>query len=199
MKKTSPLVGIDYGSKLAGTTVLAWSWNRKDVQFSSSKKGEDADQFLKRNLLELKPRQVYIDAPLSLPGVYTQPTAYSDYFYRKADRELQAMSPMFLGGLTARAMQLSADLKSNRISCMEVYPTALARYLRLKERGYKREKEKIPLLLEYIKSKSYFPISSLTLPSWHYFDALLALMSGHRLEQQRVAGFGEEREGLIYV
>jgi hypothetical protein len=40
METNKPLVGIDYGSKLAGTTAIAWSFNRQEVSFVQSKKGE---------------------------------------------------------------------------------------------------------------------------------------------------------------
>jgi predicted nuclease with RNAse H fold len=101
------IVGIDYGAKLAGTTVAAWNENGS-LHWKCSGKKQDADKWLEEKLLQLRPDLIFMDAPLSLPGVYSGQG--TDYFYREGDRALGAMSPMFLGGLTARAMQLKANL-----------------------------------------------------------------------------------------
>lgn len=198
MQEQVPLAGIDYGSKLAGTTVLAYSHNRQEVRFLASRKGEDADAFLLKMLRELKPEKVFIDAPLSLPGVYRGLSGCNDFFYRQADRALKAMSPMFLGGLTARAMQLRAKLVQEGIDCFEAYPAALARHHGFEAMGYKKQKEAFfslkTQLVEIYHLK--FPVA---LPySWHYFDALLAFITGLRTEQQDVMVEGVEEEGFIY-
>ena len=104
-------IGIDYGSKMAGTTVIAYLKSGK-LHFAQSQKKKDADLFVENWVAQHQPRAIFLDAPLSLPGVYTEPEAYDDYFYRAGDRLLRAMSPMFLGGLTARAMRLSRRLKA---------------------------------------------------------------------------------------
>lgn len=192
------MVGIDYGSKLAGTTVLAYSHDRQEVRFLASRKGEDADDFLLKIILGLRPEQVFIDAPLSLPGVYKGLEGFNDYFYRQADRVLKAMSPMFLGGLTARAMQLSAALEKENIRCVEAYPAALARHLDFQVHGYKKKKESFFFLKEQIKEKYHLIFPDGMPYSWHYFDALLALVSAFRAENQSVASEGAEEEGLIY-
>jgi predicted nuclease with RNAse H fold len=99
--------GIDYGSKMAGTTVITYNQDNVLYQRSSVKNG-DADAFILDCVTELQPGQIYIDAPLSLPlACFGKGT---DFFYREADRKLKAMSPMFLGGLTARAMKLRLQL-----------------------------------------------------------------------------------------
>lgn len=193
------LAGIDYGSKLAGTTVLAYSLNGQEVHFLASGKGEDADAFLYRHLLDLRPQLVLIDAPLSLPGVYAKLPGYEDYFFRKADRELKAMSPMFLGGLTARAMQLKDRLSGEDIHCLEGYPAALAYQLGLVGKGYKKEKEHIYLFLRQLADKNHLKIEAESVVSWHAFDALLALLIAFRIENQAVMVWGGSEEGLIYV
>ena len=115
------LVGIDYGSKLAGTTVLAYT-EGEEIKILQSQKKQDADQFILNFLKISSPELVGIDAPLSLPGAFR--ALNNEFFYREADKELNAMSPMFLGGLTARAMKLSASIP---IRMVEVYLGALAR------------------------------------------------------------------------
>lgn len=94
-------IGIDFGSKLAGTTALCIGEAGEQLQVSSSEKGQDADLFLMAALEGKAPATLCIDAPLSLPLAYRQPNENSDFFYRKADRQAKAMSPLFLGGLTA--------------------------------------------------------------------------------------------------
>lgn len=116
------LMGIDFGAKLAGTTAIAYN-QEQELHLEQSRKGEDADAWLLKRIQEIHPVVVILDAPLSLPGVYQGKG--SDYFYRQCDRELQAMSPMFLGGLTARAMKLNATL-NHRL--LEGYPSAFVRF-----------------------------------------------------------------------
>lgn len=198
MQDQAPLVGIDYGSKLAGTTVLAYSHDRQEVRFVASRKGEDADVFLLRMLLDLKPAQIFIDAPLSLPGIYKGLPDYNDFFYRQADRTLKAMSPMFLGGLTARAMQLSARLAQEGMDCFEAYPAALARHYGFQSRGYKKVKEAFFSLKEHLIEIYHLQLPSGLPYSWHYFDALLTLVTGIRFDRQIVMVEGAEEEGLIH-
>lgn len=119
-------VGIDYGSKLAGTTVLCWEQDGQ-LHYQQSEKKKDADQWLIQLIQELSPPEVFIDAPLSLPAAYHGKG--EDFFYRDCDRELRAMSPMFLGGLTARAMKLRHLLSPQQIVFQETYPAELVRNL----------------------------------------------------------------------
>lgn len=199
MESKKPLVGIDYGSKLAGTTVMAWSFNRQDVFFAQSRKGSDADAFLEAELKRLQAERIFIDAPLSLPGVYTNIPGYDNFFYRKADRELGAMSPLFLGGLTARAMQLTTRLAVDKVGFVEAYPAALARELNLKAKGYKKKKESFYELLAILGHDYGLKLPADLPVSWHYFDALLAFITGLRTEQQQFMVFGNQEEGFVYV
>lgn len=199
MQDGAPLVGVDYGSKLAGTTVMAYSQDREELRFLASRKGEDSDVFLQKLLAGLRPERVFIDAPLSLPGVYRALPGYTNYFYREADRKLKAMSPMFLGGLTARAMQLSTALEKENIHFLEVYPAALARHLGMPSQGYKKQKEAFFTLKEQLMEKYHLKFPEGMPYSWHYFDALLAFLSGLRFERQIVMVEGDEAEGLVYI
>jgi hypothetical protein len=109
------VAGIDYGSRSSGNTIMAWSLAGGNVSFFRPEKGLDADVAVFRVLTEMRPATVGIDAPLSLPGRYRDLPGCSDYFYRHCDRELKAMSPMFLGGLTARAMRLSDQMRETGV------------------------------------------------------------------------------------
>jgi predicted nuclease with RNAse H fold len=190
--------GIDYGSKVAGTTVIAYSANQQILLLASRKK-QDADQMILDWAGASKPDYIFIDAPLSLPGVYQKPQQYDDYFYRKADRDLSAMSPMFLGGLTARAMKLKAQLEKSGIKVHEVYPGGLAKKLPLDPALYKKDKsyigEATEVILQQLDGYQMQQIPS----NWHQLDALLALASGHRFIRGVAQLTGTEEEGQIIL
>ena len=114
----SVICGVDFGAQLSGNTVVAVNTG-SIVSLHRPKKGEETDSWIVKLLTELNPALVAIDAPLSLPGIYLEPKKYTDYFYRACDRELQAMSPMFLGGLTARAMRLKDILTKTTVEVIE--------------------------------------------------------------------------------
>lgn len=188
-------LGIDYGSKMAGTTAIC-CLSEGQLVLRSSKKNQDADQFIIQVIDQLQfTGPIYLDAPLSLPGVYRDMPGYHDYFYRKADRALSAMSPMFLGGLTARAMKLKATLAN--ISFYEAYPTAAAKLLGLHDLGYKKQPDQIELITEKITA-----VMSLELKvapaSWHELDALLAYWVGYKSANSQAQSAGDPQEGMIY-
>jgi predicted nuclease with RNAse H fold len=149
---------------------------------------------------DIKPIYVFIDAPLSLPGVYSRMADYSDYFFRKADKQLQAMSPMFLGGLTARAMKLKNQLAAQQIQVYETYPAAQAAGMGLVEMGYKKQISHLPAVVHIISQHllPFIPDSN-TLTSWHQVDALLALLGAVRFMNGEHQVFGDAGEGLIIV
>jgi len=190
--------GIDYGSKLAGTTAIAYQQGN-DLYIAQSQKRQDADKFIIAWAEKLKPSQIFIDAPLSLPIVYRQPVPSPDFFYRESDKLLKAMSPMFLGGLTARAMALKHKLEKLNIIFYEVYPSALARILFPDMLPYKKEVAKV---------KDFSPLASSIAESYHLnnmpanshqLDALLAWKSGYRFKHQQHQSFGQHEEGQIIV
>ena len=134
------IIGIDYGAKMAGTTVIARMYEHNKVDFHASIKNQDADQFVAGFISNNEDIWLaYIDAPLSLPRVYSQDVPDGNYFYREADKATGAMSPMFLGGLTARAMRLSVELTKLGVKVVETYPSKLADVLKLKEKNYKKD------------------------------------------------------------
>lgn len=190
--------GIDYGSKLAGTTVIAFPMDQRLHLFASSPK-KDADQFILDWVQKYAPSRIFIDAPLSLPGVYQKMPGYEDFFYREADRETRAMSPMFLGGLTARAMQLTQKLHTMNCTVTEVYPAYLAKMLKLNELKYKKNKAQIPVITQNILDHLPFEGPTSPLSDWHHIDALLAFLSGYRFQQKKHLTFGKKMEGSIIV
>lgn len=177
--------GLDYGSKLAGTSVIAW---RTDDTFSwvQSTKGQDADTWLLEQVRSLGVSTLFIDAPLSLPGVYSDKKTFNDYFFRSCDRDTSAMSPMFLGGLTARAIKLADDLEKSGIQTYEVYPSQLR-----KELG----EDWLGLLSRATGLKA----DVITGQNKHVQDAILAWYSGFRYFNNNHRFFGDEKEGLIIV
>ena len=183
-------LGIDYGSKLAGTTVICFEKNSQ-LHFLQSEKKQDADIFLRKNILELKPSKIFMDAQLSLQGVYQKNG--DDYFYLKCDREVNAMSPMFLGGLTARAMKIRASFPE--IPFYEIYPAHLVRILFSDNPFYKKDLNSFSQILE-----SQLPVGLSAHPcNWHQVDAVLAWFSGWRFKNNTAIIFGEENEGIICV
>jgi predicted nuclease with RNAse H fold len=184
--------GIDYGSKLAGTTCITLL---SDQTFHTlqSKKGADADQWLESVVREYGIKKIFIDAPLSLPAAYFDASA-DDFFYRKADRALSAMSPMFLGGLTARAMRLKRTWMLHGVVVYETYPAALSKELNLVQ--YKND---ISLFTKELMALKGFNENALPdIQNWHQVDSLLAWYSGWRMENQLANVIGDQ-EGTIIV
>lgn len=188
--------GVDYGSKMAGTTVIAWAEGRV-IRLAQSAAKKDADKWAKSWVEAHRPDALYLDAPLSLPGVYHTPDVYEDFFYRAADKEVQAMSPMFLGGLTARAMRLSRELKVLQCATLEVYPGQLSKILALDRKRYKKDKTYLREATEMVLA--HLPDYQLAaLPAnWHQVDALLAFCSGYRHQHGLAAIYGGIEEGQI--
>jgi predicted nuclease with RNAse H fold len=189
-----PFVGIDYGSKMAGTTAIAWVDGEGKLVTDQSEKKRDADAWLKTLIKDLAPGAVYLDAPLSLPGSYYGKSA--DYFYRECDRILGAMSPMFLGGLTARAMKLAADLP---MSVHETYPAALVKALLLSAYYKKKDKEALKDFFRTWTAVAPKSLQGNLPPNWHQMDALLAWHSGWRHAQGKAQLIGRPSEGVIVV
>ncbi len=196
MKKNIRLWGIDYGSKLAGTTVIG-QLEDNIVRLFASQKNKDADKFILQSVEEHQPHSIFIDAPLSLPNVYLNKIGYDDYFYRKADRTVKGMSPMFLGGLTARAMRLKAVLEKQNIAVFETYPALQARKFGLKAMNYKKQKEYLAPIISYLAKELPFQFNEAEVVSWHHVDALLATYSAYRFQEGTHETIGDEAEGVI--
>lgn len=187
-------LGIDYGSKLAGTTAICYERDAKLFVIQSQKK-QDADLFIKKTVKELKPTQIFIDAPLSLPAAYFG--RGDDYFYRACDRELKAMSPMFLGGLTARAMKLTDSLRKQGLDCYESYPAALVREYEELASNYNKKSKVNTQILKILYAIIGMKIE--TLVSYHQIDAVLCWFIGKRYLSGEARAVGEKDEGQIVI
>lgn len=198
MKETTVFAGADYGAKLAGTTVLAFVVG-KTIQFLQSEKKRDADVFLVTHIQQLQITQLFLDAPLSLPGVYQKMPDYNDYFYRKADKELKAMSAMFLGGLTARAMRLKHHLAQQNVEVMETYPSYWAKQFGLGAHHYKKQKAHLEACTEFLLPQLNLPYTIAPIENWHQMDALLAFYSAWRHQRGESIKIGDEEEGFLIL
>jgi uncharacterized protein len=192
------IAGIDYGSKLAGTTVIAWQ-EQDRVHFRGSVKNQDADAMILAWAAKHMPSLIMLDAPLSLPAVYRGMAGFSDYFYRQADQQLRAMSPMFLGGLTARAMKLKAELTGMKVDVRECYPREVCRLEGWRGVYGKAQKEPVEPFIALLLEKMALHLTEPPHLSWHHADALLALRSAQRLQSGHIQAFGDEKEGQIWI
>lgn len=168
------------------------------MHLAASKKGADADSFIRATLAKLAPTHVCIDAPLSLPLVYRNQSGKGDYFYRACDRELRAMSPLFLGGLTARGMRIAAQLHDAGCAVYEVYPSALVRLLHL-PRPKSCTVLSVKPVLRRLAAHLPAPIDPKSISSLHHLDAVLALLSAYRIVRRVATRVGAVREGVIYL
>ncbi|MCC9167282.1 hypothetical protein [Pontibacter harenae] len=199
MQAPSTHIGIDYGSKTAGTTAIAHLSEEK-LYVEQSSKGADADLWVLQQITKYNSKLIFIDAPLTLPKAYFQEPALpeSNFFYRVCDIEVGAMSPMFIGGLTARAIKLRTELATKGIGMLEAYPAALNKLLFAELTGYKKSLAALPLYVEALHG--LLPYNLTTIPqNWHQFDALLAWYSGFRHMQGISILYGDSREGRIIV
>lgn len=161
------------------------------LQLLQSAKKQDADAWLRRIIAEQNPTTVFMDAPLSLPSVYRG--FGSDFHYRACDRAVGAMSPMFLGGLTARAMQLRAALPE--LLFHEAYPAQLVRTCWPSGLFYKND-----LSSFLVNLAEMLPLPFAKQPeNWHQVDAALAWLTGWRHGRGEALSFGKEDEGVIWV
>lgn len=189
-------LGIDYGAKLAGTTAICFEKNEQLVIFQSEKK-KDADKFVQQTVMQVQPTAIFLDAPLSLPLAYFGKG--DNYFYRAGDKVLQGMSPMFLGGLTARAMKLTKGLEKGGLQCYETYPAQIVKhYLADKTEGYKKQKTFLTNFCKVLSTELPFSFTE-TLSNWHQVDSVLAWWAGWRFYNGEVKVYGDKTEGLIYI
>ncbi len=194
------IFGIDFGSKRSGNTVIA-AFKDMRVDFLDTEKGVDADAFIMNAVEHYKPDLVFIDAPLSLPGRYSNVSGCECYNFRHADAELKAMSPMFLGGLTARAIAIKDACVKKGIEVCETYPKAQATKFNLKKLGYKGNKLALKLCADTV-TESIHPNIRLCIKeitTWHHLDALMALISAMTYVQGHGQVFGKPEEGVIHV
>lgn len=186
------ILGIDYGGRTKGTVALAWIQN-DSISLYQCRPKEDAHSLIKKIILENKINLIAIDAPLSLPIVYTDKHQGNDYHFRKADRMTKAMSPLFLGGFTANAMSFRAENEDTEF--IETFPSHLLRIMDMKKpkAGFDRTIERVmerANLIFTLQNKIETP---------HQFDAICCLLSGIRYIKGIALSYGDEVEGQIFV
>ncbi len=185
-------IGIDFGAKNAGTTAICFILDNK-LKVIQSKKGCDADLFCHNWIKNLSPRHILIDAPLSLPLAYFGKG--EDFFFRLCDRETAAMSPMFLGGLTARAMRMAAHFKPQGIVFIETYPRLVYEQL-LPDLPKPSNKNEVTSIVPKLEEVIGINIQMDHLDV-HGMDAVLAWFAGWRMLQGQAIQKGNPLEGLI--
>jgi predicted nuclease with RNAse H fold len=186
-------LGIDFGAKLAGTTAVCYL-DKDKLHLQQSKKKKDADVFLTHIIHELNPTHVFIDAPLSLPGKYT--STGNDYFFRECDKAVGGMSPMFIGGLTARAIKLKDAFI--HADFFEAYPSYLAKHRYTDIITDYRASKTLNITNDIISKLTGKEIQDLP-HNTHQLDALLCWIIGKRYFQNEAECFGNEQEGLVWV
>lgn len=194
-QKPENIAGIDFGSRLAGTTAICFLEKGK-LNILQSKKRQDADLFIIDFIDRYKPWKIFIDAPLSLPSRYRGEGI--DYFYRAADREVGAMSPMFIGGLTARAVRLTDILTDKGVDLFEVYPSHLAKTIFASGTDVYKKKNGLNDFLKTVEHEIPYNLKEIPV-NWHQVDSLLAWISGYRFLHKDHLEFGDPSEGLIIV
>jgi predicted nuclease with RNAse H fold len=205
--KTLRLAGVDLGGKRSGTTALCFL-EEDFVTTLQAARGSDGHAWLDEQIVARRITHVFIDAPLSLPGVYRGLKDFHDYHFRKADKLLGAMSPLFLGGLTASAIELAAAWQEKGIVTLEVYPSALVKHLQLQVfykpkhlppktmSNFIRKLKRHPETRKYFEGLRWKISHSL---SRHEADAILCLLSGLRFLSGEALAYGYRDEGLIWV
>lgn len=194
MRKNEPFwMGVDFGAKLAGTTAVCYQENATLV-FAQSQKKQDADRFLSELFHKRKPTDVFMDAPLTLPGKYTGNG--DDYFFRQADKAVGAMSPMFLGGLTARAIKIKDSFPAIRF--FESYPSCLGKQILQADLPNYKNARHPDITSSLLQKITGIPLKEAPL-TYHQLDALLCWVTGKRYFSGEALHFGNEQEGLIWV
>lgn len=106
------------------------------------------------------------------------------------------MSPMFLGGLTAKALRLKDLISRQSISVLETYPKALVHTNELLKEVYlKKNHDTLTQFNECLQKHIDFSIEELS--NWHQVDAVLAWWSGQRFSKNKAVTAGNENEGQI--
>lgn len=188
--------GIDFGSRSKGTTAVCYEEAGR-LLVRSSTVGGDADAFILQMAAELRPDRIFIDAPLSLPLAYFR-NAADDYMYREADRQLSAMSPMFLGGLTARAIRLKHELGKSGIEMFESYPKAVFHEVFRALPDRKSGKEELPKWTALVGNSLPLPMA-FEPADWHQVDAAACWLSGYRYAHGLHRTVGDPEEGCIII
>ncbi|MEM8628668.1 MAG: hypothetical protein AAGF04_01125 [Chlamydiota bacterium] len=184
-------IGVDFGAKTRASTALTSSRGDQISAVLCPLKG-DVDAWLYAHIKKIRAAHVFLDAPLSLPRIYFDPAdLHSSHHFRQVDRDLGAMSPLFLGGLTARAIALKASLEKIGVACYETYPAAT-----LKKRF---PGQSVDEALSYIERDTKRSITDLQRLNSHEKDSILAWYAGYCYFFREPLVFGRKEEGMIVV
>ena len=190
------IVGIDFGARMAGTTAITYVKNNQLLVEQSTRKS-DADRWLAEKV-ELSAWNILcLDAPLSLPAGCLGKG--HDFNFRKADRLTRAMSPMFLGGLTARAMSHAHAWRKSGKQVLEAYPGFLVQqFPDLKTHYQKKQIASVHAFVAELQKQLPIEIAC-DVTTYHQADSLLCWYTGYRYVNGLASSFGEETEGLIWI
>jgi len=189
-KKLKHYCGIDFGARSRCSTAICRVCTNH-LRVSLVPKAQDVDRWLVNVIMEENIQQVYIDAPLSLPLKYFDHSdEASTFHHRQADLELRAMSPLFLGGLTARAITLRHEMSQHGIQFYETYPKAVRRFCFV-------EKASDAKILERIIKRTGYLCDVEVLSNPHAFDSVLAWYAGWRHVNGQADSAGRPEEGVI--
>lgn len=112
---------------------------------------------------------------------------------------MDAMSPMFFGGLTARAMGLKKNINGMGNRLVETYPRKLVQLLNLPESKYRTDLSNLEIFVDQLVHTLGVSINKNQVTSWHHLDALLAFISGVRYLEKKTLVYGSWEEGEVYV
>ena len=104
------------------------------------------------------------------------------------------MSPMFLGGLTARAIQLKNDKELQHTNFLETHPSSFVKKEKL-DAKYKASLE------EFIRDvENRYMLEFKNKPkNWHQADSVLAWISGSRFLNGKADSYGDPQEGQMWI
>ena len=106
------------------------------------------------------------------------------------------MSPMFLGGLTARAMKLKASLPITEFR--ESYPSYFIKVIKEYGADYTKRGPYSNVICDKL-IEEYGIVLSDRPSNWHQLDGLACYVIGLRHERGEGQVIGQAGEGLIYV
>ncbi len=190
------IMGIDFGSKNAGTTAIAWLNKKGLLEYKQSSKNQNADAFILEHIAALKIELVGIDAPLSIPKGLLDLKNNLDCFYRESDRKLGAMSPLFLGGLTARAIALKKTLMKQSVAVHETYPAAFIKHKQLKAFYNKKAANQIAAF--NLSAHHLIPFDLPQTSSWHVIDACICLTIALLINEDKAQFVGDIDERIWF-
>jgi uncharacterized protein len=187
------LWGIDFGARRSGNTAVAIAEDGK-VRFYQTKKDQDTDAWLEELIEKHPPTLIAIDAPLTLPAGWCG--GIGDLFYRQCDEELRAMSPLFLGGLTGRAVKFHRKSKDAGIKMLETYPKGFVN--NLLDGEYPEVGSDLNPILQKLPKDIQLELNEQP-ANEHQLDALICLVVAFRFTKKEACAFGKYGEGLIWI